>query len=170
MCRFLQRSYLLLAVVSIIILPVSLAAQTYRGAISGTLTDPSGSIVQGAQVDLLSQATSLHRETVTNAAGIYDFPALPLGVYNVSISHEGFRSFQLVNVELSVGQPRTIDVRLEVGTVSGSVQVVASADPLNRSTAEVGGLVDADQIKVFFFMIRRPARFTLFASGALSNG
>src|SRR5215510_11205787 len=170
MCRFLQRSYLLLAVVSIIILPVSLAAQTDRGAISGTVTDPSGSIVQGAQVDLLSPATSLHRETVTNAAGIYDFPALPLGVYNISISHEGFRSFQLVNVELSVGQPRTIDVRLEVGTVSGSVQVVASADPLNRSTAEVGGLVDADQIKGIPISGRDWASLMLLVPGAINYG
>ena len=131
----------------ILILPLTIPAQTDRGSISGTVTDASGAIIQGARVELVSRATSLQRETVTNSAGIYDFPALPLGVYNIAITREGFKTFQLVDVELSVGQPRTMDVRLEVGAVSGSVQVIPAAEALNRSSAEVGGLVDKDQIK-----------------------
>src|SRR5215470_19351550 len=128
MCRHGRhfRLLLLLPVVLLIITsPLSLVAQVDRGSISGTVTDPSGSLVQGAQVQLLSVATSLRRETVTNSAGIYDFPALPLGVYNLTITREGFKSYELVDIELSVGQPRTMDVRLEVGAISGLVQVVA---------------------------------------------
>src|SRR5215470_1394341 len=134
-------------VLLILSLPLTIMAQTDRGAISGTVTDASGAIVQGARAELVSQATGLQRETVTNSVGIYDLPTLPLGVYNLTISKEGFKTLELVNIELSVGQARTMDVRLDVGPVSGTVQVTSNAEPLNRSSAEVGGLVDKDQIK-----------------------
>src|SRR5215471_15025821 len=171
MCENFRRLQLLACVVlTMIALPLSLAAQTDRGAISGTVTDPSGSIVQGARVELLSPATGLHRETVTNAAGIYDFPALPLGVYNITITKDGFKVFQLVNVELSVGQPRTMDVRLEIGAVSGTVQVIPSLEPLNRSSAELGGLVDKDQIKGIPISGRNWASLMLLVPGAINYG
>src|SRR5215510_6035611 len=103
---------LLLAIVFLMIIwPQQVAAQIDRGSISGTVTDPAGSVVQGARVELVAVATSLHRDAVTNAAGIYDFPALPVGSYNITITKEGFGIFQMVNVEPSVGQPRTMDVR-----------------------------------------------------------
>ena len=89
MCKHRRLHLLPPIALLIILLPLSLAAQVDRGSISGTVTDPSGSVVQGAQVELLSVATSLQRETVTNAAGIYDFPALALVVYNISITTEG---------------------------------------------------------------------------------
>src|SRR5215510_1230151 len=162
---------LLLSIVcTTIFLPQQLAAQIDRGAISGTVTDPAGLVVQGARVELVSVATSLHREAVTNAAGIYDFPALAFGSYNITITKEGFGIFQMVNVELSVGQPRTMDVRLEIGTVSGTVQVTPAMQPLNRSSAEVGGLVDAEQIKAITISGRNWASLMLLVPGAINYG
>ena len=162
---------LLLVIVSLmIILPQPVAAQVDRGSISGTVTDPAGMVIQGARVELVSVATSLHREGVTNAAGIYDFPALPFGTYNITITKEGFGIFQMLNVELSVGQPRTMDVRLEIGTVSGTVQVTPAMQPLNRSSAEVGGLVDAEQIKAMPISGRNWASLMLLVPGAINYG
>ena len=171
MCKHGRRFRLLPPIASLIImLPLSLAAQVDRGSIGGTVTDPSGAVVEGARVELLSPATSLRRETVTNAAGIYGFPALPLGVYNISVTREGFAAFKMVNIALSVGQPRTIDMLLEVGTVSGSVEVTASLQPLNRSSAELGGLVDADQIKGIPISGRNWASLMLLVPGAINYG
>lgn len=171
MCEKSRRSLRLLFLIStILILVLPLAAQVDRGAISGTVTDPSGSVVPGANVELLSLATGLRRDAVTNTFGIYDFPALPIGSYNMTIVKEGFKTVQITNVDLSVGQPRTMNVRLEIGTVSGAVQVTSALEPLNRSSAEVGGLIDAEQIKAIPISGRNWASLMLLAPGAVNYG
>src|SRR5262245_3605055 len=115
---------------TIIMLAMPLAAQVDQVAISGTVTDSSGAAVQGAKIELVSPNTGLHRETTTNTTGIYHLPALQIGNYKITVSKEGFNSVEFPNVELSVGQPRTIDVRLEVGTISTTVQVTATVERL----------------------------------------
>src|SRR5499426_420727 len=155
---------------TIIMLALPLAAQVDQVAISGTVTDSSGAAVQGAKIELLSLATGLHRETTTNITGIYHLPALQIGNYKITVSKEGFKSVEFPNVELSVGQPRTIDVRLEVGTISTTVQVTATVEPLNRSSAEVGGLIETEQIKQIPISGRNWASLMLLAPGAINYG
>jgi len=151
-------------------LALPLAAQVDQVAISGTVTDSSGAAVQGAKVELLSPATGLRRETTTNTTGIYHLPALQIGNYKITVSKEGFKSVEFPNVELSVGQPRTIDVRLEIGTISTTVQVTATVEPLNRSSAEVGGLIETQQIKQIPISGRNWASLMLLAPGAINYG
>src|SRR5262249_21535588 len=155
---------------TIIMLVLPLAAQVDQAAISGTITDTSGAAVQGAKVELLSTATGLHRETTTSASGIYHLPALPIGNYKITVLKEGFKSVEFPNVELSVGQPRTIDVRLEVGTISSTVQVSSAVETLNRSSAEVGGLIETEQIKQIPISGRNWASLMLLAPGAINYG
>ena len=158
------------ALSTIIIFTPTLDAQVNQSAISGTVSDSSGAAVQGARIELLSPLTGLHRDAVTDAAGIYHLPALPVGNYKITISREGFRTVEYPDVELSLGQPRTIDVRLEVGTISNAVQVTASVENLNRSSAELGGLVDADQIKGIPISGRNWASLMLLVPGAINYG
>src|SRR5215471_16564063 len=106
------------ALLTAVILASPLSAQVDKAAINGTVTDASGAAVSGATIALFSTATGLHRNAETDAAGIYHFPALPIGHYKLTVSKEGFSSVEFPNVELSVGQPRTIDVRLEIGAIS----------------------------------------------------
>src|SRR5262245_34757081 len=155
---------------TVIMLALPLAAQVDQVAISGTVTDSSGAAVQGAKIELLSPATGLHRVTTTNTTGIYHLPSLQIGNYKITVSKEGFKSVEFPNVELSVGQPRTIDVRLEVGTISTTVQVTATVEPLNRSSAEVGGLIEAEQIKQIPISGRNWASLMLLAPGAINYG
>src|SRR5215475_12632867 len=155
---------------TIIMLALPLAAQVDQVAISGTVTDSSGAAVQGAKIELLSPATGLHRVTTTNTTGIYHLPSLQIGNYKITVSKEGFKSVEFPNVELSVGQPRTIDVRLEVGTISTTVQVTATVEPLNRSSAEVGGLIETEQIKQIPISGRNWASLMLLVLGAINYG
>src|SRR5674476_598685 len=99
-------------------------AQDYA-SLSGTVTDSSGALIQGARVAAVSQATGLRRETLTGATGIYQIPALGIGIYTVNIAKQGFKSTDFGQVEISVGQPRTIDARLEVGAATESVEVLS---------------------------------------------
>jgi hypothetical protein len=161
---------LMSALSTIIILTLPLAAQVNQSAISGTATDSSGASVQGARIELISPATGLHRDTVTDAAGLYHLLALPVGNYKFTISKEGFSPVEFPNVELFVGQPRTIDVRLDVGTIASAVQVTAVVETLNRSSAEVGGLIETAQIKEIPISGRNWANLMLLAPGAINYG
>src|SRR5437899_3398563 len=86
-------------------LPV--AAQDGAASLSGTVMDPSRSMIQGARVVAISSSTGFRRETTTNAAGVYQLPGLAVGTYTVTISREGFKASQFKDVEMAVGEPRT---------------------------------------------------------------
>src|SRR5690242_19129623 len=117
-----------------VVLVSPLSAQVDNASLNGTVTDSSRASVQGARVMALSYATGLRRETMTSAAGAYQLPALAVGRYTITISREGFKAAEFKDVEFTVGQTRTIDARLEVGSIAESVEVTASLDPLNRSS------------------------------------
>jgi len=161
---------LISAIVTVIMLSSPLAAQVNQSNISGSVRDATGSMVPSARIELLSTATGFHRETTTNAEGVYSFPALPIGNYRITFSKEGFTPIEIPEVLLSIGQPRTIDVRLEVGNVSSTVLVPTTVEAINRSSAEVGGLIDAEQIKAIPISGRNWASLMLLAPGAINYG
>ena len=138
--------HLLLAATLLLASIIPLTAQD-RAAISGTILDPSGSVVENAKVKMNSPATGLHRETVTGPTGIYGFASLPVGAYTISISKDGFKPFEIQHVDLLYGQIRTVDATLQVGATSESVQVTASAESVNRSNAEIDGVIESPQIR-----------------------
>ena len=97
-------------------------------------------------------------------------PHFSIGNYQISISKEGFSVTQIPNIELTVGQPRIVDVRLKIGAISSTVQVNETIDYLNRSNAEVGGLVESEQIKEIPISGRDWASLMLLAPGAINYG
>ncbi len=145
-----------------------LAAQLDYASLNGTVTDPSSALVQGARVAAVSSATGFRREAVTGAAGSYQVSGLAVGTYTVTISRDGFKTAEFKNVELAVGQPRTIDARLQVGSVAESVDVSAPLETLSRTSAEVGGLVEAEQIKEIPVSGRNWASLMMLAPGAVN--
>src|SRR3984893_7022310 len=147
-----------------------LGAQVDHASLSGTVTDASGAVVQGAKVEAVSSATGFRRETVTGTAGTYQIPALSVGTYSVTVSKPGFRTVDFKAVELAVGQTRTIDASLQVGSVSEEVEVTAALETLNRTSAEVGGLIDAEQIHEIPVSGRNWPSLMLLAPGAVNYG
>ena len=145
-----------------------LAAQVDYASLNGTVTDPSGAVVVGARVAAVSSGTGFRRETSTSAAGTYQMTGLAVGTYTVTISRDGFKAVDFKQVDLAVGQPRTIDARLQVGSITESVEVTASLETLNRSSAEVGGLIEAEQIKEIPVSGRNWASLMMLAPGAVN--
>jgi hypothetical protein len=145
-----------------------LLAQVDHASLNGTVTDASQAVVPGAKVEAVSSATGFRRQALTGNAGTYQIPTLPIGVYTVTISKPGFRSTEFKDVELTVGQERTINVQLTVGAVAEAVQVIAAADAGNRSSPEVGGLIEAEQIKEIPVSGRNWASLMLLAPGAVN--
>ena len=147
-----------------------LAAQVDHASLSGAVTDASGAVVQNATVETLSIETGFRRQTITGTGGTYEIPGLPIGVYSVTFSKQGFKPTQVNSVELVVGQPRTIDASLQVGVTTETVEVTGTLETVNRSSAEVGGSVEAAQIKDLPVDGRNWAGLMLLVPGAVNYG
>ncbi|MBL8233576.1 MAG: carboxypeptidase regulatory-like domain-containing protein, partial [Bryobacterales bacterium] len=108
-------------------------SQERTGKIEGLVTDPSGSAVPLAEVEVSGPALPQAQKTKTDGAGAYLFPSLPPGTYAVSVKAQGFSQFKASNVLLNVGRTIRVDARMEVGAVSESV--VVSGEVLLVDTA-----------------------------------
>ncbi len=102
-------------------------AQTFRGAISGTVTDASGAIVPNAKVSSISNATSVELNTASTADGVFSFQDLPLGTYTIKVSAPGFESVTVERVEVTAGSVYALPVKLTVGQTTSTVEVSAAA-------------------------------------------
>src|SRR5204862_4694690 len=94
----------------------------------GTLQDSTGSVVPNASVKLINEGTRVTFETATSAAGTYVFEAVQPGSYELDVEANGFRKFVSRGNPATIGQPATINVRLEVGAVTEQIMVEASAE------------------------------------------
>src|SRR5437660_425847 len=99
----------------------SQAAST--GTVAGTVTDPTGAAVAAATVTLADPSTGVTRTTSTNEAGRYIFANVPSGTYNVTINKTGFRVSKFSSQVVSVGSALTLNVTMELGSVSQVVEV-----------------------------------------------
>src|SRR5262249_43489713 len=109
-------------------------AQYDRATLNGTVTDPSGAVIQNVKIELVSVTTGFERDLVTGSTGNYQVPALPVGTYKITISKKGFKPEVFLNVDFAVGQSRTNDARLQVGSPSEMIEV-HDTEALNRSSA-----------------------------------
>src|ERR1035438_7865386 len=87
-------------------------AQINRANLNGTVTDPSGSRIPNSQVEVVAPNTGFKRQTTTGSSGVYSISSLPTGTYDLTVSGNGFKTFQEKGIELSVGQTRTVNVQL----------------------------------------------------------
>lgn len=122
-------------------------AQTTVSTIEGTIKDPQGSVVSGAQVVVKSAALGIERTATSDAEGFYRITALPAGNYSLTITHAGFATRSFENVELTVNRTLTLDIPLEVGAVQGQVDVVGYAQLLNPTSSSTGATVTPQQIR-----------------------
>jgi hypothetical protein len=116
-------------------------------SISGTVTDPSGAVIPGAQVTITNTATGEHRTATTSSKGIYSIPAVNSGVYNITASAEGFKASTEQGVRVNVGAKLSIDLRLQLGATNQTVTVEATAAHLQTDTATVSDVVSGKQLQ-----------------------
>jgi hypothetical protein len=109
-------------------------AQTFRGAINGTVTDPSGAIVPGATVAARDKATGLEHATVTTSDGQFAIQDLPVGAYKVTVTVAGFPTYALDNVGITAGAIYTLLVKLSMQQQSTTVEVLAATLTLDTTT------------------------------------
>ncbi len=118
-------------------------AQTGTSRATGQVLDPTGAVVAGASVTLTNEATGIDYKTTTTDAGTYLFDALPPGTYTVRVEFSGFKTFVSKNNVLTVGLPLTVNVKLDLGDVTSTVEVTATYERVQTTTSgNLGAIVD----------------------------
>jgi hypothetical protein len=139
--RFRMYRLLLVSTVLIFILSAAALAQVITGDVLGTVTDPSGAVVANAKVIIQNVATNASRDAQTGANGEYVFSLLPPGHYFLTIEAQGFKSYKVADLSLSAGDRSRLDVALQMGNTSESVEVTTAAPLLQTESSSVGSLV-----------------------------
>ena len=120
------------------------AAQETTGSIAGQVTDPQGLAVPGATVTISGPQGS--RTFVTDAEGRYVAPFLTPAVYTVRVELQGFKAAEQPQVQVSLAQRREVNVRLETGGLTETVQVTSAAPVIDVRSTTVGGVLDSEQL------------------------
>jgi Carboxypeptidase regulatory-like domain len=117
------------------------------GSISGTVTDPQGAVVPNVTITAKNKQTGLERTATSSEGGIFSIPAVPSGMYVVTVqATSGFKKAQVTDVKVDVGTPSTVNVQLEVGTAQETVTIVGGGEVIQTQTATIGTTLTGRQI------------------------
>jgi len=139
----------ILATILTVLLVASMGlAQTFRGAINGTVTDPSGAVLTGATVKSTNVATQVTLTTTTTSDGQFAFQDLPLGTYKLEVSASGFRTSVVDNVSVTAGGAYTLTVKMTAGAAGTTVvEVSAAALALDTTTAAQDNILPTETVQ-----------------------
>src|SRR5215510_3590120 len=121
-------------------------AQTTSSRITGTITDPAGAAIPRANVAATNVETGVSFKTVTGAQGEYGIPALPAAKYKIAVSATGFRTGVVSEVKLDAAVPATVNLKLEVGSVTETIEVTGTSDVVQSASATVSSTLVGRQL------------------------
>ncbi len=168
--RFAFQRTLLSAAAVLLILAVSGHAQDPRGSISGKVTDPQNAVIASAQVTVTNMATDVARHTISNQTGYYEVNLLDPGKYSVQVDSAGFKHYVRSNITLDTGDRLAVDVQLEIGQPTQSVQVSAEAPLLNTTNAATGRVLNTRDIAQLPYTTMNPFALQAMAAGMVYTG
>ena len=143
-------------------------AQTVTGSIRGTVTDATGAVVPGAQVNALEVSTGVVTKTVTDHTGTYNFQSLRIGTYQVTAAKPGFSTIKFKPFSLEIDQIAKVDIKLPVGDVSVNVDVAAdSGSLLQTEDATLGTTITANTLESMPLPGQNFSAATIFVPGAV---
>jgi len=144
-------------------------AQTGTSRIGGTVRDPNGAVVPEAAVTAKNEATNVTQTQNTSDAGLYTFTSLPVGVYTITVEKTGFKTLQKTGNILEVGTPLAVDLALEVGQVSETVNVQSGNEQIQTSNATIGNVVEQKSIEALPLNGRNPLALILYEPGVVQR-
>src|ERR1700688_4252321 len=147
---------------SLFLVALAALAQSDRGTITGTISDPAGAVIAGAPIEARHVETGTVYQAGSSATGNFTLSQLPTGNYELSVTVPGFKKYVRQNIALPVAQTLRVDVALVVGATSDSVTVTEAAPLLKTESGELSHNVTTDRLDDL------PA-ITLGAQGALGN-
>jgi hypothetical protein len=170
--RFLRalQFFRLFLVIAGLVLPA--AAQIDRTELNGTVTDPGGALLAGVTITIRQEATNQSRVVSSDAHGQYVASSLPIGRFTIRFVHDGFSELRVADVDLHSGDVRTINAKMQVVSVSQTVQVEGDQGSalLNKSDATLGGTIQSIQVADLPLNGRNLTTLELLAPGAIDAG
>jgi len=130
-----------------LLLSAEAVGQTSRGGISGTVEDKSGAVVPDANVQIEQRGTGLKLSAPTTGGGIFSFVDLPVGFYTVTVSHPGFQTQKINDLEVQVGRISSLTVTLDVAQANETVEVAAATATIETSESALNAVVGARSIQ-----------------------
>lgn len=148
---------------------MALCAQDPRGAIAGTVTDTTNAVIPGVTVRAVNLETGVSASAVSNAAGSYTIPFLPPGLYRVTAELAGFKRFVRDKIEVRVSETVPLNIQMEVGPVTETVEVTATTPLLDTVGASLGQVFDQRRILELPQRGANPMELTLLAPGVVNT-
>lgn len=158
------------ALVCVLALSVATSAFAQTASISGVVKDSAGGVIPGATVVVKNSATGATFEAVTGATGGFSIPAIQAGTYDVTATLTGFKTAQVSGLRVSLGTPATVDLTLEVGALTETVNVTSSAELINTRTATVSATLNSDQLNRMPTPTRNALNAVAFLPGVNTPG
>ncbi len=146
-----------------------LFSQAVSGNLIGTITDPSGAAVAGADVKITNAGTGFSTQTTSNESGNYTVPDLAPGTYSITVTKSGFRSFTQQNATVNVSQSSKVDVTLTVGETSQEITVTDAPPVIESDRAAVETRLSAQQISTLPLAGRNFTTLALLTPGSVIN-
>jgi len=157
-------------VLSLLLSAGMLSAQTTSGRLSGTVVDPQGAAVPNAHVKVTNPATGIGFDTTSNEKGEWVIASLPAATYRVSFNAPGFKTLVQETVKIEVGVPSTLNVTLEIGAVTETVEVSGGAEVLQTATSTISSTIVGRQINELPYTTRNALELVLFMPGTQTPG
>ncbi|HEY0320730.1 MAG TPA: carboxypeptidase-like regulatory domain-containing protein [Pyrinomonadaceae bacterium] len=158
-----------LAVLTLCLLASTALAQTNSGRLVGTVSDPSG-VIPGATVVVKDNQTGKERTIVASDDGSFAVAQLDPGVYTVTITAQGHKTFTAKDLKIDIGKDYSLNATLDVGEISENITVTAGADVINSANAELSNTVSPMQIQTLPLNGRNPLSLIQLQAGTASNG
>ncbi len=146
------------------------AQGTPTGTIQGMVTDKTGEAIQGAAITIIQTSTNATRTTVTDSGGRFNVPFVPPGTFTVSVTAKGFRSAKQENILVQVTETRAVNFKLDVGTVTQTVEVSATTENLDVDTSSMGETIQSKAMLELPSNGRNPFSFAMLVPGVNNVG
>ncbi|HXJ15808.1 MAG TPA: carboxypeptidase regulatory-like domain-containing protein, partial [Candidatus Polarisedimenticolia bacterium] len=137
--------------------------------LNGTVTDPSGGVVAGAQITVRNTGTNVSYTATSNDRGFYAIPNLPPGEYELTASFTGFANYRQTGIVLTVGQSATVDIGLQVAAAGEKVVVTSEAPVIEPTKTEISQVVGSQQIQSLPISGRLFTDFALLTPGVATS-
>ena len=162
----MRRTALLVLLALALAMPAAAQSQATNGSIEGTISDSSGGRLPGVSVTVTNTETGAQRTVVTNEAGIFRAPLLPIGTYTVVAELQGFKKYEETGIKLSVGQTAVLKIVMGVGTLSETVTVSSEDRPaLELARIDIGHTMSDQEVHSLPLVARNPYNFALVQPG-----
>jgi len=163
MLRYTNRSVLLLLMAALLSLPC--LGQNITGQIAGMVKDPSGAVIPGVEVRATNVGTGAVHTGITNDLGVYTIRTLPIGTYTVTAEFTGFKKYETTGIRLQVNEVARVDVILQVGQVTETVQVEANVVNVDTQTPTLKTVIDQRRVEDLPLNGRDPVQLMRLVAG-----